>query len=87
MRRASGAAQRVLRVLGQARVVDPATAGATCRNSATRQRIAAMALHAQRQRFHALQDLPGAIGDSAAPYTRSVSMRARIVKPKSPKVS
>ena len=47
-----------------------------------------MALHAQVQRLDALQQQQGAeAATSVGPSVRIVSMRAFIVKPKSPKVS
>ena len=71
----------------QARIVDPADLRMLAQELRHRQRIAAVPLHAQVQRLDALQDLPGAQRRQRRAETRSVSMRARIVKPKSPKVS
>jgi hypothetical protein len=80
--------QRMLRVVGQARVVDPGhrrVAGAGTGPPAS-------ALLQWRSMRSGSVSTPcricqALVGDSAAPYTRSVSMRQRMVKPKSPKVS
>jgi hypothetical protein len=58
---------------GQAGVVDPAHARVAAQETRHGQRIAAVALHAQRQRLHALQDLPGAHRATASRRRRAAS--------------
>src|SRR3546814_17822186 len=63
-------------VVLQPRIGHPIDLGMRLQPLGERQRVAAMPLHPQRQRFHAGQREDGVIGASAGPRSRSPSVRA-----------
>jgi len=80
------ARQRFGGIAGQQRVIDPFDARMRGQVARDRQRGLAMPGHPQMRVLDALQQQECASGDSVGPSVRIVSIRAFIVKPKSPKL-